>query len=36
MSISQRLTEMDGKRCHVDCKEKWKKEWKKIKQIGDI
>lgn len=29
----QGLTEIDGKRCHVDCKEQWKKQWMKIKGI---
>jgi len=36
LSISQGLTETDGKRCHVDCKENWKKQWRKIKDLDDI
>jgi len=35
MSISQRLTEMDGKRCHIDCKDKREKQWKEGKGIKD-
>ena len=36
MSISQGLTEKDGKRCHVSCKNEWENEWRKIKHIDDI
>ncbi len=33
--LASAFTEIDGKKCHIDCKEKWEKEWKKIKRIED-
>jgi len=33
MSLSEGLTEIDGKRCHVDCKEQVKKQWRKIEGL---
>ena len=36
MSISEGLTEMDSKKCHVSCKEKWKQRWRQSKNIDHI
>jgi len=33
MSLSERVVEMDGKRCHVSCKEQVKKDWRKKKGL---
>ena len=33
MNISERLTEFEGKRCHVECKKRFEKEWRKSKGL---
>jgi len=36
MAILQRLTEVDGKRCHISCKEEYVKNRDKMKGLGRI
>ncbi len=33
MSIFEVITEIDGKKCHVNCKEQWEKQWRKKKGL---
>jgi len=35
MSLSEGLTEMDKKRCHISCKENYDKEWRKAHRLKD-
>jgi len=36
MGISEGLAEIDGKRCHVSCKEQVEKEWRKKKGLDRL
>jgi len=36
MSIFDGLTEIDGKRCHVDCKVQVEKQWRKINGLENF
>jgi len=33
MSLFARLSESDGKKCHMSCKEHMERQWKKIKDL---
>ena len=36
MSISDGLTEFNGKRCHVDCKKQMNDQWRKIQGLDRV
>ncbi|EIJ66437.1 hypothetical protein BD31_I0967 [Candidatus Nitrosopumilus salaria BD31] len=36
MVISEGLTEMDGKRCHISCKGDYEKRWRDVKRLNRI
>jgi len=36
MSISEGMTEIDGKRCHELCKNNWNAQWRKAKGLDRL
>ncbi len=36
MNFSEGITERDGQKCHVLCKEQYEKSWRKAKGLEDL
>ena len=36
MNLSEGITEHDGQKCHVRCKEQYEKSWRKARGLEDL